>query len=365
LHDSLRRMVVIAIVLFLTCATLHAADELPVDGDKSGTLQAVIAKLPPRIERDMTIRVTGSIAPAGEGATLELSRPMREGVRVRIVGDGGTSILNWTAGDEPLVSVTQGRWSLQNVQIGSRQKGQRRGVRVIGPAVVELHDVRIRTASQSAPGLHATRGGLAELFGKIELNEDLHDKAEGETFAGVEADYGGVVRFRQREKASLSIGNGSLSASHYGIIELGCAEARVTSWHEQANAIAVNNSGRVDFHSTKATLAARNPRNTTIGLEHDGHVLAEGAAITLRGFDNGNAIVLQKASTLFCNDVTFAGSFRTPLSAMSGSTLLIGVNGELAGGEVLTGARIILEKCTGKLAPPISAGSQGILIDAR
>jgi hypothetical protein len=49
---------------------------------------------------------------------------------------------------------------------------------------------------------------------------------------------------------------------------------------------------------------------------------------------------------------------------MSGSTLLIGVNGDLGGGEVLTGARIILEKCTGKLQP-ISAASQGSFIDPR
>src|SRR6185295_12432204 len=111
--------------------------------------------------------------------------------------------------------------------------------------------------------------------------------------------------------------------------------------------IAVNNSGRIDFHSTKATLAARNPRNTPIGLEDDGHVLAEGAPITIKGYDNGNAIVCQKASTFFCNDVTLEGKFHTPLSAMSGSTLLIGVSGDLDGGEVLTGARIILEKCTG------------------
>jgi hypothetical protein len=239
-------------------------------------------------------------------------------------------------------------------------------VRVSGPAVVQLRGVRIRTASQSAAGLHATRGGLAELYGEIGLNEDLHDDVgTGESFCGIVADYAGVVRFRQREKASLAVGNGSLSASYYGVIELGCAEARLTSWHEQANVIAVNNSGRVDLHSTRTTLAARNPRNTPIGLEDDGHVLAEGAAVTIRGFDNGNAIVLQKASALFCNDVTLEGAFRTPLSVMSGSTLLVGVVGDLGGGEVMTGGRIILEKCTGKLARPISASGAGVFIDAR
>jgi hypothetical protein len=149
------------------------------------------------------------------------------------------------------------------------------------------------------------------------------------------------------------------------VAKLGCASARVTSWQEQANVVAVNNSGRIDLHSTTTTLAARNPRNTPIGLEDDGHVLAEGARVTIKGFDNGNAIVLQKASAFFCNDVTFDGKFRTPLSAMSGSTMLIGVIGDLDGGEVLTGARIILEKCTGKLARPVEASSGGTFIQSK
>jgi hypothetical protein len=252
------------------------------------------------------------------------------------------------------------------VQVGSRQRGQREGVRVTGPASIELRSVRIRTASQSAPGVHSTRGGLVELYGDIELNEDLHDNAgDGESFCGILADYNGVVRFRQREKASLSIGNGSLSASYYGVIELGCAVATITSWHEQANVIAVNNSGRVDFHSTKATLAARNPRNTPIGLEDDGHVLAEGAPITIRGFDNGNAIVCQKDSSFYCNDVTFDGPFRSALLASSGSTLLLGVIGDLPGGDATTGARIVLEKCTGKRIRPVNAMNQGVVIEPK
>jgi len=76
----------------------------------------------------------------------------------------------------------------------------------------------------------------------------------------------------------------------------------------------------VDFHSTTALLAARNPRNTPIGLEDDGHVLAEGARITIQGYTNSNAIVLQKASAFFCNDVTLIGVFKSPLLSMSGST---------------------------------------------
>ena len=169
MHPPAFRTILILAALSTVCARAWAADDLYVDGAKGGTLEKAIA------------HIKGNLAgPPGEGESLDLSRPMREGRRVRLIGEEDTSILNWTAGDEPLVSVTQGRWSLENLQIGTRQEGQRRGVCVRGPGVVELHDVRIRTASQSAPGLHATRGGLAELFGKIELNEDLHEKADGE-----------------------------------------------------------------------------------------------------------------------------------------------------------------------------------------
>jgi hypothetical protein len=357
-----------------------AACEFYVDGAKGNdraagssaapfqSLDAALAKLPARIEDDVVIHLAGEIkTPRGKTpATLELDHAVRSGGRIRLVGTGSTTVLNWTAPDgEPLIAVTQGRWSLENVEIGSRAKGQRAGVRVTGPAALELRSVRIRTASVNSPGIHATRGGLVELYGDIALNDDLHDDlgdAGKESFCGVLADYAGVVRFRQREHASLSIGNGSLSASYYGVIELGCATAKLTSWHEQANVIAVNNSGRVDLHSTRAVLAARNPRNTPIGLEDDGHVLAEGAPVTIRGFDNSNAIVCQKASTFFCNDVTFDGPFHTALLATSGSTLLLGVIGDLPGGDATTGARIILEKCTGNQTRDVNAGNGGVVI---
>ena len=358
------------------CLGETSPKELYVDGAKgndraAGTsraplksLAAAINRLPARIDDDVTIHVAGEVSAPPE--TLELNRAMRDDRAVRIVGAKSGALLNWTTADAPLISVTSGRWSLENLQLGSRQKDQRQGVRVSGPAVVELHSVRIRTASVNSPGIHATRGGLAELYGDIALNEDLHDDAgKGESFCGVLADYFGVVRFRERDKASLSIGNGSLSANYYGVIELGCATATLTSWHEQANVIAVNNSGRIDFHSTKATLAARNPRNTPIGLEDDGHVLAEGAPITIRGFDNGNAIVCQKDSSFYCNDVTFDGPFRTALLASSGSTLLLGVIGDLPGGDATTGARIVLEKCTGKRIRPVNAMNQGVVIEPR
>jgi hypothetical protein len=329
------------------------------------TLHAAVKRLPPRIEDDHTIILAeGSYTPpAGEAAALELSRPMRDGAMVRVTGKGGPVILNWRAPEKAMVSVTQGRWWLETVQIGSRHGDQHGGLRVSGPALLELHSVRIRTGHPEVPGLRVTRGGMVLLYGHIELNEDLHeDRGRGESFCGIVAEYGGVVRFEHRENASLSIGNGSLSAKYYGVIELGCSTARISSWHDQANVIAVNNSGRVDFHSTRAVLTARDPRNTPIGLEDDGHVLAEGAPITITGCTNGNAIVLQKASSFFCNDVTLQGPFKSALLCMSGSTLLVGIIGDLNGGEVTTGGRIILEKCTGRLTRPIEVRNEGVVV---
>lgn len=329
------------------------------------TLGAAIRRIPLQTNKEHVIHLAGGVHPqsgAGNGS-LELNRQMHEGASVRITSDNGRATLDWQSPGRPMIDVVAGDWSLENVQIGNRRSDQRAGVRVAGPARLKLRDVRIRTASQSGAGLHATRGAMVELSGTIELNEDLHEDAgAGESFARIEADYGGVVRFTSHDGSSLSIGNGSLCASYYGVIELGCAGARITSWHDQANTIAVNNSGRVDFHGTPSVLAARNPRNTPIGLEHDGHVLAEGAPITIVGHGNGHAIVLQKASTLFCNDVRLEGDFRTPLSSMSGSTLLVGIDGDLGGGEVRTGATIILERCSGRLTRPIDVRSEGRLV---
>ena len=45
-----------------------------------------------------------------------------------------------------------------------------------------------------------------------------------------------------------------------------------------------------------------------------------------------------------------------------GSTLLIGVIGDLPGGRASTGATIILEKCTGKGAASVHANSKGMVI---
>jgi hypothetical protein len=211
----------------------------------------------------------------------------------------------------------------------------------------------VRTRSFSGPALHARRGGRIELAGAIDINEDLHDdRGEEESFAGIIAEDHGSVTFIEREGASLSMGNGSLSASYYGTIELGCKWARITSWGRQSNNVAVNNSGRVDFHGTEATLVAQQPENTPIGLEHDGHVLAEGAHIVIEAKDGQNAIVLQKASTLFCNDVEIRGQPRYALVAYSGSVFVGGFVGDLGRVAATTGATVHVAKCTGELVGP-------------
>jgi hypothetical protein len=320
------------------------------------SIGAALERVVEPVSESVTIRLAaGRYA---EPAGIEFNRRMQSNGKVNIVGGDGV-VLDWPA-NGPMITVADGRWALEGVQIGTRAGGQREGIRVTGPGVLELRDARIRTGSQSAPGLRAEHGGRALLAGRIEINEDLHDdRGRGDTFAGIQAFHGGVVKFVQRDGASLSIGNGSLSAGYYGTIELGCAWARVTSWGDQSNCLAINNSGRIDLHNTSTTLCAREPRNTPIGLEHDGHVLAEGARIAILGCNNHNAIVLQKASTFFCNDVAIRGPVRQGLLASSGSVLLAGIDGDLPGARATTGATVIVEKLTGRMTGAVEADKGG------
>ncbi len=344
------------------------------------TLTAALEKLPAEIDGEVLIHLSpGEYKEGGEKkqAALELKRRMHGNGQVRIIGetagyqknaDPEMVLLDWTVPGKFLLEVNEGRWSLENVQIGSRQAGQGKGICVTGPGLLELHKVRIHTSGEKGAGLRAEHGGRIELFGTIELNEDLMESGGNENnFCRIEAEYGGVVRFMQREGARLVLGNGNLSAAYYGVIELGCEEARISSWNYQSNPIAINNSGRIDLHNTTTRLCAHNPRNTPIGLEHDGHVLAEGAKIIIEGKENANAIVLQKASTFFCNDVAIEGSVKNMLQAMSGSFLLAGIQGDLGRTEAYTGATIIVESCTGRLAGPFqeSRGGRIILPDGK
>jgi hypothetical protein len=245
---------------------------------------------------------------------------------------------------------------LENVQIGSGSLRQRRGVMVAGPGRLTLKDVSFRTRSISDAGVFAHLGGVVSLRGAIRLNEHLHDAGADESFCGIIAEDHGLVQFAVREGASLDIGNGSLSTSYYGVIRLGCETARITSWGEQSNCLAINNGGRIDLKNTATTLCAKRNENTPIGLEHDGHILAEDAHIVIEGA-NDHAIVLQKASTLTCNDVELRGSFKTALLAMSGSMFVGRFIGDLGGISANTSATINVEeiKQNGRILGEVTA----------
>jgi hypothetical protein len=328
------------------------------------SLSQAIGQLPDPLTGSATIRVAGGVYAATGGQDmpadrLDLMRRMRPGVSVRIVGvpwaDGLPPRLAWEGGSA-MIHACEGDWTVENVQIGTGTTRQRRGVMVVGPAQVTLKDVTFRTRSQSDAAIHAERGGLVLLRGPIRINEHLHEKAPDESFAGIVATDRGVVRFAERDGASLDIGNGSLAASYYGVIRLGCRTARVTSWGEQSNTLAINNGGRIDLHNTTTTLCARRKANTPIGLEHDGHILAEGAHIIIRG-ENESAIVLQKSSTLTCNDIELQGTFKTAISAMSGSMFVGAFVGDITDLSASTSATINIEemKKDGRIAGSVSA----------
>lgn len=314
-------------------------------GTKARPVRSVGAALS-RIPETVTTLITIHLAPGtykttgGHGIpsnTLVLRRTMSQvseslrDVSVHFVGmskmfEGhaapGEVIFDW--GSTPLVQVYSGSWYFENLQIGNRTyPGSQTGVHVLGTAsLVHLRDVRVRTGSQSGAGIYAGRGGEVRLYGCIELNEDLHDKAKENSFCGIIADYDGAVRWWDAE-GTLSMGNGTLSVGYFGIIELGCKTARITSWGRQSNCFALNNSGRIDVHGTTTILSAKHPENTLIGPEDDGHILAEGAKIILKT-EPGSAgkVVLQKSSTLFGGPFVIEGPSGVSFYAMSGSTLV-------------------------------------------
>jgi subtilisin family serine protease len=359
----------------VSVACSQAATTLYVDGSKGDdknpgtqqqplkTLSRALVNISDPVRNSVVIELAGgeySSTGAREmpSNSLQLMRRMTPGVNVTIRGNGDSSaekpVLAWEG--TPMIDAVEGEWCFEDIQIGTGEKGQRRGVVATGPAHVTLKNVVFQTRSLSDAAIYAHRGGKVSLRGVIRINADLHEHADAETFAGIIADDHGLVQFVEREGASLDMGNGSLSAMYYGVIRLGCETARITCWTEQSNPLAINNSGRIDLHSTKTILQAKNPRNTPIGLEHDGHILAEGARIVIEG-SNHNAIVLQKASTFTCNEIELRGTFRSTISAMSGSMFVGGFVGNVSRIEASTGASVNIEKIDGKLLGPVTATS--------
>lgn len=324
------------------------------DGSAAHPLRSIagaIARLPDPLMEPVEIRIaagsyTTTGGEGGSAGSLGLMCRMKPGVHVNLVGvrdkDGRSPVLAWE-GEGALLDIREGEWWIEKVQVGSGSLKQRRGVMVTGPAQVTLKDVTFRTRSQSDAGIHARRGGLARLRGSIRLNENVRDAGGTETFGGIVAEDHGIVEFAEREGALLEMGNGSLSVSGYGIVRLGCEKASITSWGEQSNCLAINNGGRIDIRNTTTTLRATNPRNMPIGLEHDGHLLAEDAHLVIEG-ENETAIALQKSSTLTCNDIELRGRFGTALSAMSGSMFVGRFIGDVPSLEANTGASVHVEE---------------------
>jgi hypothetical protein len=328
------------------------------------TISAAIARLPDSLDRSAAIELapgnyTSTGAVAMNGHSLWLARRMRPGASVEIRGpeaDGEAPVLAWTSGDS-MVDAREGSWKLRHLVIGAGELGQKRGVQASGPVEVILQDVTFRLRSSSDAGVFARRGARIALRGRIRLNDP--PPGESENFSGIVATDSGVVEFDERKGSSLEMGNGSLSASYYGSIRLGCEGASITS-RSRSNCLSIANSGRIDLRNTPTRLVASDPKNTPIGLEHDGHVLAEDAKITIVGA-NDAAIALQKASTLTCNDVELKGKFEYALWASSGSMFVGSFAGDVGRLEARTGATIHVERVNGRIVGPIDARSGGLV----
>lgn len=263
-------------------------------------------------------------------------------------------------GERRMIEATEGQWRLSEIQVGTGEESQIRGLFAHGPVDVLLADARFELVSHSDAALWVERGARLQLTGPIVINQrDVGQESPENSYSGVVATDGGLIEFVDREHSKLVLGNGSLRASYYGTIRLGCQTAEITC-HGRSNLLSVCNSGRIDLRNTMTTLVATDPKNTPIGLEHDGHVLAEDAVIKIRG-KNDSAIALQKASTFTCNDLYLEGEFRTALWASSGSMFVGRFKGDVGRLEARTCATISVEKIVGKLRGAVDAQSGGVV----
>jgi hypothetical protein len=249
-----------------------------------------------------------------------------------------------------LIMVKGGRYSLQDIQIGNRSRyGQTQiGVCAIGfDSEVTMRNVRIRTTSQSAGSIDAEDGAVINLAGTIEINEDLHKAPDGSgdnTFSGISASYSAIIRTVERG-TKISIGNGNFSVSYYGTVQVQDSEASITSW-TVSNCFAANNSGLIDISRSAVTLKKRERRNVLIGPEDDGHIIADGATISLANDEFENNIYLQKGSTLKGGIVRVTGRAKGIIHASSGSRMAATLEGVWESINVTTGARIMLAPMT-------------------
>ncbi len=338
-------------------------------GAPVNSLSVALAKIPDPLDRSVTIVV----APGNyefTGATgmpadrLVLMRRMPPGVIVKIVALSDTSgarpILAWGPGSEPMVDVREGDWWIEGLQIGSFTTKQRIGVQVASPGHLTIKNTTFRMRSESGAGIYAHRGGVVSLRGAILMNEHLHDGAEDETFCGIIATDHGIVQFVETQTAFLDMGNGSLAVSNYGRIALGCDTARITSrgWH--SNNLAVNNGGRIDLGATRSRLKATQGQNTPIGMEHDGHILGEGAEILIEG-NNAAAIQLQKFSSFTCNKIELRGNFKYAVVGQSGSMFAGMFQCDIGAVEATTGSTVHILQVDGTIRGPVVAAHGGMI----
>lgn len=330
------------------------------------SISEALAQLEDPLTADVRIRLAAATYTGTGGVgmpddSLQLARRMRPGVRVRLEGPQGDTpaILAWT-GERRMIEATEGDWILQDVQVGTFEPEQIRGLYAHGPVTVSLRNVHFELRSRSDAAVWAERGARVALTGAIRVNDLQWDDGPPEDgYSGLVATDCGVIEFEDGSRSSLVLGNGSLRASYWGSIRLGCQEARLTC-HTRSNVLSIGNSGRIDLRNTRTTLRAVDPRNTPIGLEHDGHVLGEDAEIHVVG-QNDSAIALQKASTLTCNDIHLEGTFETALWATSGSMFVGRFRTDVGGLSARTGATVNVEAIDGEVKGEVDARSGGVV----
>ena len=135
----------------------------------------------------------------------------------------------------------------------------------------------------------------------------------------------------------------------------------MTSWGTgQQNNLSISSSGRIDLHGTTTILHTKNPANTPVGFEDDGHLLGEGAHLIM--YAKGcNGILLMKASRFFCYYIEYVGKPKYFVHATSESTFSGCFVGTQPVGLLYAekGSEIVVLKAESKIIGPFTARKLG------
>lgn len=197
----------------------------------------------------------------------------------------------------PMFIHRGGHYHFKQIQAGDyTRRSQNAFYSELADGFLELENVVICTGSLSG-SIWADFNSVIKLRKNITLNEDVPSAMQYKQ-AGLSASNGGRIVSADKG-GQLYIGNGSISASEGGSIELGQRNGiYVENDAHQANLLACNGRGSaINMRGSVAELKCSHPnKNHVIGLEHDGGILHENALFQIMCTERDQFIAYQKVS---------------------------------------------------------------------